>query len=339
MTLNHTPMLRNLTLSFSILAGISAQAQLTITDSLSTAQIASLLEGLNVAVSNVTTTCDARAAGEFSGISEIPFTQGVIVSTGAVDDAAGSNMYSGTSTAFSLVGDPDLDSLAAVPTADACVIEFDCIPFGDTLLFNFAFASEEYPEFVGTFNDVFAILLSGPGINGEVNAATLPGGVTVSINNVNAGLNSPFFYDNESPQGQNVSFDGFTTGLTAFAVVQPGATYHFKVAIADAIDQIFDSAVLLEAFSFRSVDMSTRVPAVAASPLRIAVGEGQLQFMLPGNAGRMEGRVMDATGALVRAFTLTGERGQLSIDGLGSGAYAVVLDGAEGRVVGRFVKP
>jgi len=332
-------MLRNLTLSFVLLTTLGAHAQLSITDSLSIAQIANLLEGLNVAVSNVTTTCDARAAGEFSGVSEIPFTQGIILSTGAVDDAAAANSYTGTSTAFSLVGDPDLDSLALVPTTDACVIEFDCVPFGDTLLFNFAFASEEYPEFVGTFNDVFAILLSGPVINGEINAATLPGGVTVSINNVNAGSNNTFYYDNENPPGQNVSFDGFTTGLTAFAVVQPGSTYHFKVAIADAMDQIFDSAVLLEAFSFRSVDMSTRVPAVAASPLRIAVGEDQLQFMLPGNAGRMEGRVLDATGALVRAFTLSGDRGQLSIEGLGSGAYAVVLDGAEGRVVGRFVKP
>ena len=244
-------MLRNLTLSFVCITTLGAHAQLTITDSLNTAQIANLLEGLNVAVSNVTTTCDARAVGEFGGVSEIPFTQGIILSTGAVDDAAGINMNTGTSTAFSLVGDPDLDSLAAVPTTDACVIEFDCVPFGDTLLFNFAFASEEYPEFVGTFNDVFGILLSGPGINGEINAATLPGGVTVSINNVNAGSNNSFYYDNENPQGQNVSFDGFTTGLTAFAVVQPGSTYHFKVAIADALDEIFDSAVLLEAFSFR----------------------------------------------------------------------------------------
>jgi hypothetical protein len=332
-------MIRTLTLSIGMCVGLGAQAQLTITDSLSTAQIATLLEGLNVAVSNVTTTCDARAAGEFSGFSEIPFTQGIILSTGAVDDAAGINMYTGTSTAFSLVGDPDLDSLAALPTTDACVIEFDCVPFGDTLLFNFAFASEEYPEFVGTFNDVFAILLSGPGINGEINAATLPGGVTVSINNVNAGSNNPYYYDNENPQGQYVGYDGFTIGLTAFAVVQPGSTYHFKVAIADAMDQIFDSAVLLEAFSFRSVDMSTRVPGVNASSVRIGTGEGFIQVNVPASSGRTDGRILDATGAMVRTFALTGDRSVVSISDLASGAYAVVLDGAEGRMVGRFVKP
>jgi hypothetical protein len=333
-------MLRNLTLSIGICLAGGASAQLTITDSLGTAQIATLLEGLNVAVSNVTTTCHARAVGEFSGVSEIPFPHGIILSSGAVDDAAGANTTSGSpGSAWTLPGDPDLDSLAMVPTADACVVEFDCVPFGDTLLFNFAFASEEYLEFVGSFNDVFAILLSGPGINGRINAATLPGGVTVSINNVNSLSNSTYYYDNEFPAGQYVTYDGFTTGLTAFAVVQPGATYHFKVAIADAIDQIFDSAVLLEAFSFRSVDMSTRVPAVAATPLRIAVGEGQVQFLLPGNVGLLQGRVLDATGSLVKSFMLNGDRGQLSIAGLSPGAYAVVLDGAEGRIVGRFVQP
>jgi hypothetical protein len=332
-------MIRTLTLSLCACAALGTQAQLTITDSLSTAQIATLLEGLNVAVTNVTTNCDARAAGEFNGTSEIPFTQGIILSSGAVDDAAGINATTGTSTAFSLPGDADLDSLAAVPTTDACVIEFDCIPFGDTLLFNFAFASEEYPEFVGSFNDVFAILLSGPGINGRINAATLPGGVTVSINNVNAGMNNTYYYDNEVPQGQNVTYDGFTAGLTAFAVVQPGSTYHFKVVIGDAIDQIFDSAVLLEAFSFRSVDISTRVPNATLSPVRIGVGEDLVQITVPSTTGRMDGRIMDANGAVVRTFPLAGDRAVVSIADLAPGVYAVVLDGGQGRMVGRFVKP
>ncbi|MEI2825918.1 MAG: choice-of-anchor L domain-containing protein [Dermatophilaceae bacterium] len=95
-------MIRNATLALAMLTGVLTQAQLSITDSLNTSQIANLLEGLNVAVSNVTTSCDARAVGEFGGVSEIPFTQGIILSTGAVDDAAGINMNTGTSTAFSL---------------------------------------------------------------------------------------------------------------------------------------------------------------------------------------------------------------------------------------------
>jgi hypothetical protein len=105
------------------------------------------------------------------------------------------------------------------------------------------------------------------------------------------------------------------------------------------MDGVLDSAVLLEAFSFRSVDMSTRVPNMVASPMRIGVGEASIRIQVPGSAGRRNGRILDATGALSRAFVLDGDRGEVSLDGLASGAYAVVLDGAQGRIVGRFVKP
>lgn len=331
--------MRTLLVTTALATAVAAHAQLTIADSLPNAQLATLLEGFNVSVLNVTTNGHARAIGSFSGASEIPFAQGIMLSSGAVDDAAGANNQSTSGTAWSLAGDADLSALVQAPTYDAAIIEFDCIPLGDTLLFNFAFASEEYPEFVGTFNDVFAILLSGPGITGTVNAATLPGGVTVSINNVNAQTNAGFYHDNAAPPGQYVTYDGFTVGLTAFAVVQPGGVYHFKIAIADAMDEVLNSAVLLEAFSFRSVDMSTRVPNVARSSVRIGVGEAAVRIQVPGSTDRLNGRILDATGAVRRAFVLDGERGEVSLEGLAAGAYAVVLDGAQGRLVGRFVKP
>ncbi|MCC7501410.1 MAG: T9SS type A sorting domain-containing protein [Flavobacteriales bacterium] len=332
-------MIRTATLAFAILTGLSSHAQLSIADSLSLSQIATLLEGLNVSVSNVTTTCHMRAAGEFSGASEIPFPHGIILSTGAVDDAAGANTSGSSGNAWMLPGDADLDSLAQASTYDACVLEFDCVPSGDTLLFNFAFASEEYLEFVGNFNDVFAILLSGPGINGRINAATLPGGVTVSINNVNSTTNPAYYYDNELPPGQYVTYDGFTTGLTAFAEVQPGGTYHFKVAIADAMDQIFDSAVLLEAFSFRSVDMSTRIPENTNASLRLAATTELLNLWMPTTEARVNARILSTTGALVRTFQIEGGLASLPIDVLEPGAYLVQVDGGSARLVGRFVKP
>jgi outer membrane protein OmpA-like peptidoglycan-associated protein len=47
-------------------------------------------------------------------------------------------------------------------------------------------------------------------------------------------------------------YDGFTTVLTAKTKLIPGKMYHFKMAIADVGDRIYDSAVLLKAKSFSS---------------------------------------------------------------------------------------
>src|SRR5690606_3893211 len=94
-----------------------------------------------------------------------------------------------------LVDDPDLAQLISPITVNDCaVLEFDFVPNGDTLKFNFAFASEEYNEYVcGTVNDVFGFFISGPGINGPFtnnaeNIALIPGtDVPVSINTLNNG--------------------------------------------------------------------------------------------------------------------------------------------------------
>lgn len=106
---------------------------------------------------------------------------------------------------------------------------------------------------------MFAIYLTGPGYPMQTNVAALPDGTPVAINNVNFGLNELYFYDNETADGQFVAYDGFTTNLTAFAVVSPEETYHFKVAIADALDGVYYSGVFLEAFSFRSNALSTGI--------------------------------------------------------------------------------
>lgn len=66
----------------------------------------------------------------------------------------------------------------------------------DEITFEYIFGSEEYPEWVGTtFNDIFAFLVSGPGIVGDPNIAnqeniaTLPDGTFIQINSVNDALN------------------------------------------------------------------------------------------------------------------------------------------------------
>ncbi|HQW87725.1 MAG TPA: choice-of-anchor L domain-containing protein [Flavobacteriales bacterium] len=316
---------------------LSAQAQLTITDSLSVPAISTLLEGIGVTVSNVTVNCPERALGHFVGSSELAITEGLLLTTGSADQVAGPVSYFANDE-LQTAGDIDLEqALGGGYTFDACALEFDCVPQGDTLLFNFSFGSEEYPEYVGSaYNDVFAIFLSGPGFNPPVNVATIPGGTIVAIDNVNDNSNSVYYHNNEAPiPGQLVRYDGFTTNLTVFAVVVPGQAYHFKVAIADVADMAYDSGVFLEAFSFRSPVISTAVNEVAAS-LRVVTSPNAVQLSGPLSKGQPV-LVLSQNGALVQQATIAGPVTALPTEGLHPGLYVVHLPGS-GLASVRFVK-
>ncbi len=324
-------MKRSLTLGLTAVTALAANAQLTIVDSLDVGSLSSLLEGIGVTVSNVVVNCAPTAMAQFGGSSELSITQGLLLTSGSADMAANPSSYFASQSYFT-PGDLDLDMGLGSPglTHDACGLEFDCVPQGDTLLFNFSFGSEEYPEYVGSsFNDAFAIYISGPGFGVPTNVAAIPGGTIVSINNVNAGTNAGYFYDNETPPGANVAYDGFTTNLTAFAVVQPGETYHFKVVVGDVADGVFDSGVFLEAFSFRSfVDASTSVQERNDAVLSISVHGDDLQLRLPSNAVHGQSvQLINAAGGIVRQSAANGTHLNMDLGGLGQGMYFVkVLD-------------
>ena len=150
---------------------------------------------------------------------------------------------------------------------DGCVLEFDFEAGGDSIYFNYAFGSDEYLTFVNTpFNDIFAFFLSGPGItgpfaspagfpDGAINIAEVPcfnPPLPVTISSVNNVINPQYYIDNPNPGPGDICLNGFTTRLTASAVVQSGETYHIKLAIADGSDSYLESVVVLEANSFGS---------------------------------------------------------------------------------------
>lgn len=92
------------------------------------------------------------------------------------------------------------------------------------------------------------------------------------MNNGNAGAgpglgpctNCQYYVENHG--GLTIEYDGFTAVLTAVAEVQPCQTYHMKLVIADALDDVVDSGVFLEAGSFTSGD-AVDVVVTAAGPL------------------------------------------------------------------------
>ena len=280
-----------ITLFFSVCASVFSQ-NINVTSTQTPQQLVnSVLLGSGVTASNITINGVAGMAntpfgniGYFTNVNgTFPMTSGLVLTTGDAMGSMGPNS-SGTSTnpgaSQSVSFDPDLNAIANGTITNGVLLEFDFIPAGDTLIFNYLFGSDEYIEFAppnnSSFNDAFGIFLWGPGIsgpftfpgypNGGANIAVIPGGIPVTINNINPVTNSQYYVFNESPQdtyGDAIQYDGTTVKLTASASVQCNQTYHIKFAIANVLDQAYDSGVFLEAGSFSSSAVSVAVATVS----------------------------------------------------------------------------
>ncbi|KAB1640843.1 choice-of-anchor L domain-containing protein [Gulosibacter chungangensis] len=222
-------------------------------------QLVASLIGDDTVVSNVTYTGNPLGAGYATGFND-PFgiDTGVVLSSGSVADAEGyqssiigPNEFEDNSGNLDTDGDTDLDAIVAPHTTnDASVLEFDFVPTSDTVTFSYVFGSDEYQEFVDTeFNDVFGFFVN------DVNYATVDtedGPAPVTINSINHEVNSAYYRDNHLATTFNTELDGFTVALSFEAPVNANETNHIKLAIADASDSRFDSAVIIAAGSFKS---------------------------------------------------------------------------------------
>ena len=261
--------------------------QITVTAGATAATLANKLTGPGVTIISPTLTCASIANGTFSGLSTLSFDSGIILTTGranTIGTSYGSNGPASNfaSTSDGTAGDAMLTALGGVTTYDACVLEFDFRPAGDTVKFNYVFGSEEYTDYACTsFNDVFGFFISGPGYSTATNIALVPGTtIPVCINSVNCGATgfgtiatcnamgagSPFcaYYYNNST-GTTITYDGLTTTLTAIAHVTPCDTYHLKIGIADGSDSYYDSGVFLEAGSLTSTGISVKPVGINSS--------------------------------------------------------------------------
>jgi len=268
-------LLLSVTLLF-LLKSSAGFCQLQITTNNAANALAQKLVGEGVLISNATVTNSTIATGFFinSGGTNIGMDSGIILTNGRAKTVGASTNNTGVDgngispasvrladNNLGRPGDVDLANELHLPLSefhDAIALEFDFIPLGDSIKFNYILSSEEYDvSFVCTFNDAFAFFISGPGITGMKNIALVPGtNIPVTITNVNnipaAGcVNNPQYYIDNSA---NVFFthDGHTTLLTATAAVQPCQTYHLKLVVADQGDFAYDTGVFLEAGSLRS---------------------------------------------------------------------------------------
>ncbi len=206
-----------------------------------------------IAINDLTEGNEEHAsAGLFSeGIAAgIGIESGIVLSSGFINNAIGPNESSSITGVLNLGGDQDLNDLSGQTTYDATILEFEFVPDFDELFIRYVFGSDEYPQYVGTVNDVFAFFL-----NGE-NIALVPGGnEPVAISTINEDENNHLYKNNHLIESENDpdwpvfcnEMDGFTTVLTAVGDVNRGEPNTIKLAIADASDNVIDSWVFVEA--------------------------------------------------------------------------------------------
>jgi len=258
----------------------SLMSQLVTSSQGAASLVQNTLLGPGVTVSNINYSGASGTIGKFTANgTNLGINSGIVITTGTIanngNGPQGPNNSPNSGVDNNYPGFSALTNLL-VPgssTHNAAILEFDFVPYSDTVRFKYVFGSEEYPEYVGSqFNDVFAFFIAGPGISGAQNIARLPSGVPVTINNVNNGTSSPapgvtpigavnpqYYVPNgdgsQSPYNSSstyIQYDGFTKVLEAVSKVQCGQTYHLIIAIADAGDGIFDSGIFLEANSLTS---------------------------------------------------------------------------------------
>src|SRR5690606_32636254 len=258
---------------------LTGLAQLTVTPNQTATVLAQSLAGTGVTILNPTLNCAVGANAVFTATdSNLNLPGGILLTSG--NALTGTNIGANgpatlfASTANSYPTDADLNSLLVNQTSqDACILEFDFIPAGDTVKFDYVFGSDEYNTFACSgYNDIFAFFISGPGIVGKKNIALIPGtNIPVAINTINNGSAysatpsnpchiatggvppfSSLFIDNAAVGGTTVTYNGFTTVLQAVTEVVPCDTFHLKLAIADVGDMSYDSGVFLKAGSLNS---------------------------------------------------------------------------------------
>tara|TARA_B110000285_G_scaffold231104_1_gene298997 strand:- start:1533 stop:3791 length:2259 start_codon:yes stop_codon:yes gene_type:complete len=252
-----------LALSFSTISF----SQIIIDDTPTATQlVTNTLIGQGLITSNITFSGSPSQIGFFNGMaSNIGLDSGVVMSSGAVSTIAPPGIPNTTvggpgdadvlATAQSVTSNPFSGDITS--TNDAAVLEFDFVPNGDVVIFRFVFASEEYLTYVNTqFNDAFGFYISGPNPAGgnyiAENLALVPGTTEpITISTIHPGLNSQYYIDD--PAGTTQSFNGFTVPIEIEFNVICDSTYHFKFAVADCVDGILDTGVLLEGGSFEAL--------------------------------------------------------------------------------------
>lgn len=217
----------------------------------------------NVSVSGGFFPTGEKSYGYFNANgSTFPFQEGVMLSTGKIVSGIGPNTsLSDDGSDPSWTGDNDLNQALNINnTYNATVLEFDFVPLGNQISFEYIFSSEQYLANPSAnqcgYTDGFAFLLREASSSSYTNLAVIPNtNIPVKVNTVRGPgticppANPEYFDAFNSPQ-HPTNYNGQTKVLTAKSTVIPGTTYHIKLVIADQGNYRYDSAIFLKGGSF-----------------------------------------------------------------------------------------
>jgi hypothetical protein len=235
------------------------------------------------AVENTTSDGQAGIFHSFdfgAGATKVSLPDGVILTTGKATLALGPNDQSGAGDHSGTPGDANLTGLVGAQTFDAnsLTIQFTAAANVKSIQFEFVFGSEEFPEFVGKFNDVFGAFLDDQ----QISFDTLNGPITVNNNffelNNSHDTSHPDVTNGKTAVSFNLQYDGLTRALTTKAPLNPAVAVHtLKFAIADTKDSALDTGVFLAGLTGSSDILphpSTGTPPVvkAGGPYHVESG-------------------------------------------------------------------
>lgn len=223
----------------------------------------------------------ASAAGTFSNGGEGPaglgIDSGVVLTTGdarfigsSADFVGDAANKSGTFTAGVMNdltpntagGHALFSALTGEATFNASVLSFSFVAERPRLTLSFVFGSEDYNDLVdsGFPTDVFGVFVNGvnqalvPGTQLAISASTVHCGGPTSGPAYGFGPNCHLYRDN-APffDAIDSELDGMTVKLTLSMAVDVGAVNTISIGIADVLDDVGDSALMLQAGSVAAI--------------------------------------------------------------------------------------
>jgi VCBS repeat-containing protein len=276
----------------------------------------------------------ASGSGVTFGSNVLGFTSGTILSTGSnAAGVAGPNNNGGYGdNAPGVDGDAALNAMAGNPTFDAAILNISFVPdvppggsVGDIgrMTLEIVFGSEEYVEYVGQMNDVMEVTVNGTVVSLVPNASG--GDSTIGINSVNTTANPSLFINNTGAT-YNTQMDAFTITIPMAFDVIVGQTNTIRLAVADAVDDAYDSWLFVRADSGQTVVVAEDDEVTTAANLPITVDLTANDYSLAGGSMSLthiqgqavtQGQVI----TLGSGIQLTvGSGGQVTVTGNGSSA-------------------